>query len=370
MRKQRILHCVPTMKGGGAERQCAYLVTELVRMGWQVDVALWAGGDNMARLEASGARIHWLKGFHQFDPRLAWQMVRIIGRTAPDLVQTWTGVMDIPGGMACRLRSVPWLACERGRGALVPECMGYSRGRIRLAVTRGASAVVCNSAAALATWEPYLPQRTPCYPIGNILPLKEIQRVLPRPLVSRTGSESTSKTLLAVGRFVRGKNGEALINAIALLSHRVDLHAVFCGVGPWQRRIEHMVRQRNLSDRVTLAGYVPDVWARMKSADVCVSISLCEGCPNVVMEAMACGCPLVVSDIPPHRELVDSETALIVDHRAPRQVADAIVQVLSQPDKSRRRARRAQARAEQWTPELIAGQYEDVYRDILTRRRT
>jgi len=364
----RVPHCIATMGGGGAERQCAYLATELVRRGWQVDVALWAGGPNLERLEAGGARIHWLKGFNQWDPRLAWQLLRIVGKTRPDLVQTWTAVMDVPGGIACRTLSVPWLVCERGLGAWNPMSFGHVRCRLRLLVASGASAVVCNSASAARTWEPYLPGKTPRYIIRNVLPISEIQQTSPAP-TPQTQAATRPKTVLAVGRFVSYKNWQVLIEAMAHVARRIPVTALFCGVGPWRGQMENMIGQLGLTDVIDLPGYVDDVWARMKGADVSVNISRFEGCPNVVIEAMACGCPLVVSDIPPHREVLDDDMALIVDHTDPVQVADAIVRALGDPERARQRATRARARAEQWTGASIARKYANLYSDILTRRR-
>ena len=357
----RVLHCIPTMGGGGAERQFTYVVTELVRTGWQVDVALWEGGANLERLEASGARIHWLKGLHQFDPRITWQLLRLVGRIRPNIVQTWTGPMDIAGGLACRVRSVPWLISERAASAWGPEWMGYGRSRLRLAVARGASGVVCNSASAARTWGPYLPKRTPCRVIRNALPIAEIQQVA-------SAARSGSKEIVAVGRFSSEKNWNVLVDAMPHVLRRVCASVAFYGIGREKAQVEQRIRRHGLLDRIALPGYVDDAWARMKSADVCVNISRVEGCPNVVIEAMACGCPLVVSDIPPHRELLDADTAIIVDRNNPHALADAIVRVLVEPEKSRRRARRAQALVEQWTPSFVGGQYAELYGELLTRR--
>jgi len=53
-----------------------------------------------------------------------------------------------------------------------------------------------------------------------------------------------------------------------------------------------------------MLGFVDNVADYLRAADIFVSASLTEGCPNAVMEAMACGLPVILSDIPPHREIL------------------------------------------------------------------
>jgi glycosyltransferase involved in cell wall biosynthesis len=105
----------------------------------------------------------------------------------------------------------------------------------------------------------------------------------------------------------------------------------------------------------------------MKRADTLVSTSLFEGSPNVVLEAMACACPLVVSDIPAHRELLDEETAILVDPHNPRSVADGILQALSDRSAAARRAAAAQMRVQRYSLASVARQYRDLYQDLLTQ---
>ena len=107
----------------------------------------------------------------------------------------------------------------------------------------------------------------------------------------------------------------------------------------------------------------------MKAADAFVSVSYLEGQPNAVMEAMACGCPLVVSDIPMHREFLDEETALLVDPDDADAIARAIEAVLSDPEAARRRSEKARELAAQWSISEMAQQYDRVYSECLKRRR-
>ena len=79
------------------------------------------------------------------------------------------------------------------------------------------------------------------------------------------------------------------------------------GAGTLSTTIEATARELGLHDRVVLTGLVPrdDVFVACADADVFVSTSHGEGLPVAVLESMAAGCPVILSDIPPHRELAD-----------------------------------------------------------------
>ena len=76
----KVLHCIPGMGGGGAERQLAYLAGPLAACGWDVHVALRTGGANLARLERGGATVHMVTAVGNHDPRLAWRLADLFRR--------------------------------------------------------------------------------------------------------------------------------------------------------------------------------------------------------------------------------------------------------------------------------------------------
>jgi len=80
---------------------------------------------------------------------------------------------------------------------------------------------------------------------------------------------------------------------------------------------------------------------------------------------MACGCPLVVSDIPAHREILDDGTASFVDPEEPGQAARAIAELLQSGERTRARARAAKAKAAPWTVEATARRHERIYLRLL-----
>lgn len=83
------------------------------------------------------------------------------------------------------------------------------------------------------------------------------------------------------------------------------------------------------------------------------------------MEAMACDCPLVLSDIPAHREIVDESCALFVDPSNVQQTANTIVQALCNADASKGCALIAKQKIQEWSITEIAQNYERVYNEMI-----
>ena len=113
-------------------------------------------------------------------------------------------------------------------------------------------------------------------------------------------------TIISVGRLENVKDPMLLLDAFKQ-SADVDSHLVYVGVGSLESDLATIVNASGMEDRILLTGLIPrdEVFVRCAGADVFVSTSRGEGLPVAVMDAMAARCPVILSDIPPHRELVD-----------------------------------------------------------------
>ena len=90
-------------------------------------------------------------------------------------------------------------------------------------------------------------------------------------------------------------------------SHDRASDLIFLGEGALRPRVASETEKAGLEDHVTLAGMIKrdSVFAHFSQADLFVSASWGEGLPVAVLEAMACRCPVLLSDIPPHREIAE-----------------------------------------------------------------
>jgi glycosyltransferase involved in cell wall biosynthesis len=355
----RVLHCVPSMTGGGAERQLAYLAAGLVAAGDEVHVALEHGGANLERLRGSGASVHALEGLGHHDPRLLFRLRGLVRELRPQVVQTWITQMDVLGGLVALASGLPWVVAEQNSALHYPPTW---KNRLRRLVGKRASAVVANSATGSRYWEE-LGGRARRYVVPNGLPLAEIAEARASDGAA-LGLQPRERLVLFAGRFVEQKNLPGLLRALPAVAALPDVRVVLCGEGPEREALQALASALGLDGRVALAGYQPDVWGLMKRASAFVSVSRHEGQPNTVQEAMACGCPLVVSDIPEHREILDAASALLVPPGSPERIAEALCAVLADRAAAEARARAASERVAGRSIPAMAAAYRAVYRDV------
>ena len=175
-------------------------------------------------------------------------------------------------------------------------------------------------------------------------------------------------TVLSIGRLEPVKDPIALVKAFAQARGDGD-RLVFIGDGDLRTELETTIASMGLSPHVTLTGLIEreEVFRHLMRADVYISASHGEGLPVAVMEAMACSVPVILSDIPPHREF-QADADLIplipigdIDGFA-RQLAR--FKAISRDDRAAiGRACRDLVAAKFSLEQMTAG-YEAIYRDV------
>ena len=175
---------------------------------------------------------------------------------------------------------------------------------------------------------------------------------------------NTMFTLLAVGHLVPVKAQDLIIGALPLLP---GVRLVLAGDGPDRAKLENLARELNVTDRVTFLGAVPQAQLRAHyvAADALVLSSSREGWANVLLEAMACGTPVVASRVYGTPEVVAApEAGVLMRERSYQGVADAVNQLRANyPDRA---ATRRYAERFSWD-DTTEGQIR-LFDDVLARR--
>lgn len=118
--------------------------------------------------------------------------------------------------------------------------------------------------------------------------------------------------LVSVGELSKRKNHEVILKAMAQLDDD-RIHYILVGDGPLTQYLKDCARELNISQRVHFLGYRKDVAQLYKTGDVCCFPSLHEGLPVALMEAMACGIPVLCSRIRGNIDLIKEDAGFLLE---------------------------------------------------------
>ncbi len=370
--------------GGGAANATACIARELSSLGVRATVMTTAY-NGLPRLEVrdgfSVVRVPaWRKDELESHPHellsyLAgafWKALPHCRHSGPDLVHAFFG---LPAGALAsalnRLTGIPYLISFRGRdvhggkGLDSNGIAGPMRAVSRV-IWRQADALVANSHGLRR-----IARRVDPGVDVDVIPNGiDTARFTPGP---PAGSDRALR-ILFVGRLEPYKGLADLFQALGAVRARTDRPFTLQVVGDGSLRdsLPGTARRAAIADRVRFSGSVPrsEMPQVYQNADLFVLPSVVEGMPNVVLEALASGLPVLATRIPGSEELVrQGRTGLLVPPSDPDALADALCGLIQNP--GLKTAMRHQARLDMegrsWSQ--VAGAYLDLYRQIVKGNR-
>jgi glycosyltransferase involved in cell wall biosynthesis len=300
----RVVHLVPTLGLGGAERQLVTIATALAREHDMRVIALQRSGPLARELEAAGVRVELLGARGLRDLRAMLRLARAL--RGADLVQTWELVGNVLGGAAAALARAPvvaTIATVLGHGDRSPLQEKAERAALRLA-----RAVVTNCEAGRASViARYAIAREKIDVVPNAVAVPAERAPEPRALGFERGP-----VVLSLARLAPEKEPLALLRAFASAGVK-EAGLAFAGAGPLRDELEREARELGVLDRVRFLGARADGPTLPLDADLVALASSREGMPNALLEAAACGRAVVATSVGGVPEVVrDGETGVLV----------------------------------------------------------
>ncbi len=300
---QRIALFLPSLRGGGAERAMSILANGIAARGLAVDLVL---------AKAEGAYIGMI------DPAVRvvdLQASRVVASLRPlagylrqerpyallsaldhaNIVALWARTMArVSTRVAVSVRntlSVAQANTRLGRTKVLPILMRlhYRSADRVIAVSEG----VANDLAHAIK----LP-RERIHVIYNPVVSDKLLALSHKPLSHPWLAHDQPPVVLAIGRLAAAKDYPTLIQAFASLRQQRSARLVILGEGELRGALEQRIAQLGLTDDVLLPGFVDNPFPWMRACSLFVLSSAWEGLPNVLIEAMACGAPIVSTDCP------------------------------------------------------------------------
>ena len=284
----RVLHCIHSLSGGGAERQVQVLVAQSKNAG--MEPGIFCVNDKGGELISRSVPIYKSKHSVKYNYSIFSSLHEAIRNFHPDVVHAWLpDSMTIPAMLVALMHRVPSVFSYR-------STMFFRR---PLSVTEylcalvAASRVVSNNPVGRSNIAyRFLYKWKRGVEIKNAV---DVDSRLRKQLVGL--NPGSSRSILFAGRITAAKNWRCLLRALPLIDTQHSYRLTICGDGEDAREFRELVDNLKLQDKVTLLGYRRDIYAIMQSADVLVLPSWYEGMPNVLLEALAIGIPSIVSDI-------------------------------------------------------------------------
>lgn len=193
--------------------------------------------------------------------------------------------------------------------------------------------------------------------LHNPVPVAEIQERASEPVNHEWLDSPDTEVVLSAGRLEEQKDLGTFLRAFARVrDRRPKARAVLAGSGSERENLERLANHLGIRDVVSFPGYVENPYGYMAGASVFAMSSVYEGLPTTLIEALACGCPVVSTDCPsgPDEILSGGEYGRLVGVGNHRALATAVCETLENPPSPERLLGRARA----FSPEVVLQEYE------------
>jgi glycosyltransferase involved in cell wall biosynthesis len=384
--KLRVLLLLPSLHGGGAERVAMHIMKHADRARFDVRMGLLRKtGPYVAELDDSRVDVAVGERFLDFDQGNA-QVYQFASLAM--------GTLLAPGNVVAMLRRFRphvVLSFRKGMSLITLAAVTiYGRSRVRWIAREGnntlaviddevSSALARSSVRRLTALCYRAADRllTICHEMADDLQsqlqldpakLRTIHNAVDIAEVERRAAEPAALDiqgpyLIAVGRLERQKGFDVLLRAFAAGRLRETHRVVLIGEGSQESALRALASELGITDRVVLAGWQDNPWALMRHAELFVLPSRWEGFGNVVIEAMASGVAVVVSDCSygPKEIVRDGRDGLVVQTDDVPATRNAIERLSGDVPLRERLVAAARERAREFDVPSIVGQYQALF---------
>jgi len=330
---------------GGAERVTVNLAKGFRDHGLEVDLVLTRFGPQQYEIP-SGVRL-----INIGAPRIYAALpgiIRYLRQVQPDIVLSAEAAVNVTVLLAWRLSGSRARIFVAEHNSRIEATKNSRDWRVKLLPvfirktypwTDGIVAVSKGAADQLAKIAPIVKHKIRV--IYNPVVSEELFVKAEQPLNHPWFCKGEPPVILAAGRLIFQKDFTTLIRAFALVRKKRPARLMILGEGKDRARLEALVRKLGLEEDVALPGFVENPYKYMKRASVFVLSSRWEALPTVLIEAMACGCPVVSTDCPsgPAEILENGKWGRLVPIHSPELLAKAILETLERPIYATERAK-------------------------------
>ena len=357
-----ILYVITDLKVGGVPLHLQRLAGAMRDRGWEPKVvSLGDIGPVGERLRSDGIEVLACNGCCGWDLRVIYRLAKITKQTGPHVVHA----MLFHANVAARI-AADWVGYPAQRVLCEIQTVEVER-RWHLTVDRwthrGCRYTIGNSPSVIdhLARTAGIPRDRLKLVRGGIDPIPLAQAA---PIEkSEIGVPNDAPMVLWVGRLDPVKGLDVLVQAFERGLGTERAHLVLAGDGPSRDKLAERIEKSGRRNQIHMLGSRDDIPRLLKAADVFVLPSRTEGLPNALLEAMAAGCPIVTTDVPGCRDLIEHESSgLIVPPDDPGALIVAIARLLQDREEALRLGHQAtESVSANWHSDRTLAAYDALY---------
>lgn len=367
----KILYIIGQLGIGGAERQLLELVKHLDKDRYAPKVCCLSGDTSLAEdIRKTGTEVITFERKHGFEFRRLLQLYRLVKYENPLIVQTSMHSANSYGRIVAKLAQVPiMIASERDIG-LDRTWVGLQFDKVLAKIP---SQMIVSNSRYGAEWITNCGidyRKVTIIYNGIDISRFSFMRDIAAKKRQEMGFNPSEAIVGIVAHLTPVKNHECfLLAGRKILNTYPETKFLIVGDGPLRSKLETVSKHLGLSDSVTFTGQRRDVPELMAMLNVFTLCSLSEGMPNAVLEAMAAGKPVVVTNVGGCPEIVEeAKTGFIVPSNDPSAFAEKIMTLLANKELANRMGQTGRKRVEaNFTVHKMTRSYEELYENLIQR---
>lgn len=323
----------------------------------------------IAAAMAQGIEVDVISERFVFDPAVINQLRGIVNRRAPTLVQTHMVKSHFLTKLSGINRKYPWIAYHHGYTTTDLKMRAYNQLNRWSLPSASRVITVCDAFANDLSRAGVQRELISVCHNSVVTPAAGLTQEASR-LREQLGIRPSERVVLSVGRLSQEKGHVDLILALAALrriSPSLRFKLIIVGDGPEREQIEIVAQTNGLTEQLLFTGQVSQVQQYYAIADIVALPSYSEGSPNVLLEAMSAGLPIVATAVGGVPEIATTEkNALLVTVNDPEGFAGAMNRLLTDGELARRLGRAAALHVrEKYSPATQARALLKIYQSLI-----
>lgn len=373
-----MLRLITWLPMGGIERKIAAVLPRLNHDLFEPHVCcIRERGPLADQLEQAGIPVHVIPFRSRWDPVGLWKLHSLVNRLQIDLIHSHMYRANVPATVM-KMGSKQLLTVGHYHNMDTWETPAQEMVDRWLAAKRDANLAVSEAVRLNVLDRLGLPGET-VRTVYNGVDLEQFHPVAAaerHATRERLGVAASAKVVIMVARLVGQKNHELVVRAAQeIVQAAPKVCFLFVGDGPLREQLEQLARQLHVEEHILFLGARDDVPQLLAASDIAILPSLKEGFSNAVLEAMACGLPVIASDVGGNREVIDhGRNGFILDiapgDGATLEVNEAqfvryLRRLLSEEDFRSRMAAAALEHVRNFSLDVMVYETEQLYLDLL-----